>query len=96
MKHNGKPIEIVYIPFPEGAQGYVLGMTSNQPDKYLIMVDSTRCRILQYRALGHELAHIYLNHHTRQDPVAELELEAESQQWNYYRAYRSGALAHET
>lgn len=93
MKHNGKDIVIRYAAFPEIAQGHVRGITQERSGSYLILIDNTLCRLLQYRALGHELAHIYLDHFQGNQLFEAIEHEANAKAWDYYRAYKSGQLA---
>lgn len=92
MKHNGKEIVIRYLAFPEIVQGTARGITQERADSYLILIDSTRCRLLQYRALGHELAHVFLNHFDSNKSIMEVEAEAWARSWEFYRAYRNGTL----
>ena len=93
MIHNGKRIEIVYTAFPEITRGHIHGVTKESADSYLIVIDNTGCRLQQYHALGHELAHVYLDHFSSGRPLAEIEKEANGKAWDYYRAYKSGSLA---
>lgn len=92
MTYNGKQIVIDYIPFPENIQGCVYGMIAEGKTSYIILIDSTRSALTQRRAIGHELAHLYLNHFQSGKPVAEKELEANKRAWDFYRQYKSGTL----
>lgn len=93
MKYNGKHIDIVYTAFPEITRGKIHGVTKESADSFLILIDNTGCRLQQYHALGHELAHVYMDHFTSGRPLAEIEEEANGKAWDYYRAYKSGSLA---
>ena len=94
MKHNGRIIEIRYQDFPLELQGAIPGfVTAKFEDRYIIVIDSTRAAIVQRHTLGHELAHIFLNHHDQHDrPIKEQEREANDHAWHYYREYKSGRL----
>lgn len=89
MKHNEKTVEIVYVPFPKGK---IHGAVTECTDKYLIVIDSDCCKLQQYSALGHELAHVFLNHFDSNKPIIEAETEARARTWEFYRAYRNGTL----
>ena len=95
MTHNGREIEIMYQAFPQELRGRVTGLTSAKFEgKYIILIDSTRPPLQQRFTLGHELAHICLNHFEQPDrPVREQEREANRQAWNYYRMYKAGQLS---
>lgn len=93
MKHNGKQIDIAFIEFPAMAQDYIGGVSSEMNERYLVLIDKGRCRLHQCRSIGHELAHIYLNHFNSSRPLAELEHEANRQAWLFYRAYKDGLLS---
>ena len=90
MKHNGKSIEIVYTAFPDGP---IHGCLADLGERYLILIDSNSYRLQQYHALGHELAHVYMDHFSSGRPLADIEKEANGKAWEYYRAYKSGSLA---
>lgn len=60
MCHNGKPIKIVFLPLPEK----VYGLTAESKDDYLIGINQNSAAITQRHTIGHELAHIFLNHFT--------------------------------
>ena len=93
MKHNGKEIRIKYLVFPIEVQGAVAGFTREFENSYLVGIDSTRAAIVQRHTLGHELAHIFLDHIDQHDrSVMEQEAEADREAWNYYRAYRDNRL----
>ncbi len=92
MKHNGKEIRIKFFEFPIEVQGSVRGFAKAFDNSYTIAIDSSRAEIVQRHTLGHELAHIFLNHHEQDRPVMEQEAEADREAWNYYRAYRDNRL----
>ncbi len=93
MIHHGKPVEIRYIAFPEEVQGACGGFLTESSTKYIIAIDSTRAPLQQRQTLGHELAHLFLDHLEQRDrPVMIQEAEAREMAWTYYRAYKSGAL----
>lgn len=85
---NEKEVLIDYIPFPENVQGFVYGMIAEQKHRYIILIDSTRCGLVQRRAIGHELAHLCLNHLHNGKPAAENEREANARTWEFYRRYK--------
>ena len=90
MTHNGREIQIQYLPFPVKTCG---GMALWRESDYLIAINTEVCPLLQRRALGHELAHVLLNHLEQPGrPVRELENEANRHAWAFYRAYRDGEL----
>lgn len=91
MKHNGKEIQIHYMPFPEGCEN-VGGGVMERSNNYLILINSLRPQLLQRRSLGHELAHVYLDHFDTSKPIVEVEREARQKAWHYYRAYRDNRL----
>lgn len=94
MTYKGRNIEIRYKVFPEEVQGYCSGFVSAKfKSKYIVVIDSTRTPLHQRKALGHELAHIFLDHLYQKDrPIPEIEAEAERNAWKYYRLYKAGAL----
>jgi hypothetical protein len=94
LSHNGKSIKIKYVSFPKELQGFAGGFVSEKRDsRYLIVIDRTRIPLLQRKALGHELAHIYMNHFDQDKrPVQDIEKEANINAWKYYRLYKSGSL----
>ena len=90
MEHNGKPIEVRYQEFPQELRGVVKGLaTAKFESKYIILIDSTQHAQTQRYTLGHELAHICLNHFESKKPIADLEREASERAWEYYRLYSS-------
>lgn len=94
MTHNGKTVEIRYQEFPQELRGEIPGLvTAKFSDKYIILIDSTQHPIVQRHTLGHELAHIYLNHLEQHDrPIKEQEREAGREAWHYYREFKAGRL----
>ena len=88
----GKPVKIVYKAFPQQLQGKVRGLTSARPDCYLVIIDNSRPAEDQRQTLGHELAHIYLNHIDSSRPTKELEREANERAGEFYSLLREGLL----
>ena len=88
MQHNNKSIRIVYLAFPDK----VHGATVETDDEYLIGINQSLADITKRRALGHELAHVYLNHLSSDKPLQDAEREADQNAWTYYKAYRDGRL----
>ena len=88
MQHNNKTIRIVYLAFPDK----IHGATVETEDEFLIGINSGISSITKRYALGHELAHVYLNHHSSGRPLQDLEREADQNAWTYYRAYRDSRL----
>lgn len=96
LTHHGKEIRIQYFPFPEELQGKLIALTTaKNPERWIVCIDSTRHPLSQRYALGHELAHIFLDHFDRPeaaDHVSEIEREADKKTWEFYRAYKAGSL----
>lgn len=101
MQHNGKEIEIKYTDFPDNIHGFVRGFVLDDGKTYLICVDNRNAAITKRFTLGHELAHIYLNHEMPnlsaynaelRKELRSIEHEANKAAWNYYRAYRDNRL----
>ncbi len=93
MTHNGKPVRIKYESFPPGLRGVVKGLCSSDPAGYLVIIDNTRSPQQQRRALGHELAHIFMGHLDGTGTALEdAERQARANAWKYYRLYRQGRL----
>ena len=92
LTHNGRKIAIVWIPFPKET-GTICGAMIEVEEYYIVAIDSTAAPIRQRHALGHELAHIYLDHLDQYNRgIWDLEAEANHNAWDYYRAYRGGKL----
>lgn len=58
MKHNGKEIQIAFLALPYG----VRGATMESKDDYLVAINQSLAGITTRHTIGHELAHIFLNH----------------------------------
>lgn len=108
MEHNGKRVHIVYEACPESLSD-VRGVTLEDQTEYFVLINTSKHPLIQRHALGHELAHIYLDHFDkvqawddmpRDDSGQRLsiarnldiEREANRHAWEFYRAYRDGAL----
>ena len=93
MQHNGKKVEIIFMAFPEDAQ-CVPGLLMESRACYKILIDSTRPPQTQRHTLGHELAHLYLDHLDQHDRnIWEQEREANQYAWKFYREYKAGRLS---
>lgn len=88
MKHSGKDIRIAYLPL----HVKVYGITAEADDCFIVGINEAAAGITKRHAIGHELAHIFLNHFGSNKPLRELEREANREAWNYYRAYRDNRL----
>ena len=94
MHKNGKPIEIRFESFPEDLRGKIYGLSKDTGRSYLILIDSTQDTQTQRRAIGHELAHVFLNHHGQTGrPVKELEKEAAEMATHFYREYEAEIIS---
>ena len=94
MQKNGKPIEIRFEAFPEDLRGKIYGLSKDTGRSYLILIDSTQDTQTQRRAIGHELAHVFLNHHGQTGrPVKELEKEADEMAAHFYREYEAEIIS---
>lgn len=58
MKHNGKEIRIFFLALPIQVRGQSLEYT----DEYLVGINESLAGITKRHTIGHELAHIFLNH----------------------------------
>lgn len=87
-------MEVRYEEFPKELRGGILGFTTAKfNDCYIIAIDSTRHPLTQRHTLGHELAHIYLDHLEQPGRnVREQEREANRAAWYFYRQYKAGNL----
>ena len=94
LTHNGKEVVIEYTPFPESIRGKVKGFLSASVkfDCWLICIDSELSPQAQRHCLGHELAHLFLDHLDSKKPIPEIEAEANRRAWEFYRAYKNGKL----
>jgi len=93
MTHNGKEVRIEYFDFPEGCEtirGFLSG--SCNFDYWWIAINSRMHPLTQRHSVGHELAHLFLDHLDQQRPIMELEAEANKWAWHYYREYKAGRL----
>lgn len=88
MRHKGKEIRIAYLALPNG----VFGAAAEDDDYYLIVINESLAAITKRRALGHELCHVFRDHHSGDRPIREVEEEADRLAWDYYRAYRDHRL----
>lgn len=88
MQHNNKIIRIVYLAFPDK----IHGATVETDDEFLIGINSGITSITKRFALGHELAHVYLNHLSSGKPLQDAEREANRNAWRFYRAFRDSRL----
>ena len=97
MMHNGKPVIVKTLPFPDSLRGTAGGFAVVNDKEYTVAVDEGNAAIVQRFVLGHELAHVFLNHleaHLDREDVRreEQEREANKRAWEFYRAYRDHAL----
>ena len=105
IHHHNKPIRIKYTEFQEEIRGNITGFTVGGKEDYLVVIDSTLPQEQQQYVLGHELAHIFLNHFDNGGGAEirkvaageytvpeELEAEAYRNAWNYYNLYINGKL----
>ena len=91
MEWNGRKIYIHHTHELTGTE--VRGAAAMDDVGYYVLINANNAPLIQRRALGHELAHIYKNHHFQPErPIDEIEREADRFAWEYYRAYRDGKL----
>ena len=88
MKHNGKEIRIAYLALPDGVRG---GAVEDE-DYYLVVINQSLAAITKRHTIGHELCHVFRDHHSGDRSIREVEEEANREAWNYYRAYRDHRL----
>lgn len=97
MQHNGKAIEIEYCSFPDRVHGFIGAFVIDDDNGYYIGIDNRNAPIVQRFALGHELAHIFLNHNMPRlsdyngklrKELQGMEREANRRAWEFYRLYR--------
>lgn len=62
-------IKIAYRPFPKEIHGSVFGITKEQNNRFLILIDNENTAEEQDFALRHELSHIALNHFAQTLPI---------------------------
>lgn len=84
MQHKGRIIKLQYMTLPSGIHGAVREMEHS----YVILINSDSPGIVQRFAIGHEFAHIFLDHFESSKGVLELEKEANKRAWEFYRFYR--------
>ena len=88
MTRNGKKIIIYRTQFPEEIRENVHSMAAEGPEKYYVVIDQELTEEAKRKALGHELAHIYLGHfdnNRSNDPEAEAEADQEAEK--YFNLY---------
>ena len=61
MEHNGKRVRIAHGAFP-GSLSDVRGVTFEGQTEFFVLINTSKHPLRQRHALGHELAHIYLDH----------------------------------
>ncbi|MCR4606690.1 MAG: ImmA/IrrE family metallo-endopeptidase [Oscillospiraceae bacterium] len=95
MTYKGKTIVLLDEDIPQKLKRLFRGITIVCADEYIIVIDRAAAPIVQRFILGHELAHIYMNHfdrkHNHVDGLLrdkECERQANKQAWYYYRLYR--------
>ena len=94
MIHKGRKVAITWLPFPD-VNG-IGGALIEDKEYYLIAINSALAQIRQRHALGHELAHLFLDHLDRRDiPIMLLEKQANRYAWTFYNAYKRGDLSKE-
>lgn len=88
LTHNKK--RIVITPLPIGIC-ILKGISILQDDCYIIGIDQSLPEDEYKRVLGHELAHVFLNHLDNLKPgdrsTADQELEADQRAMEYYKLY---------
>ena len=87
MQHNGKRITVDFMSLPLAVGGAV----QERESSYIVIINSDIPPEKQQFAIGHELAHIFLNHHSSKRPIAEDEKEADERAIEFYNLY-SGEL----
>lgn len=107
MTHKGKAVQIRQVAFPVECHNVVYGFLTEDQTGYYIYIDKDRHPLQKRRALGHELAHLFLDH-LEQDPTIitttdgqtitnkrnkAIETEANREAWKYYRLYKAGQLS---
>lgn len=92
LRHKGRPVIISYTEFPAEIRGQIRGMLSAADDKYYILIDSALPDEIQRKALGHELAHIFLGHTEGGIDHATAEKEAHLLEDAFRQIYEAGEL----
>lgn len=88
MTRNGKKIIISFVKFPKEIRENVHGMAAEAADRFYVVIDQELTEEEKRKAIGHELAHIFLGHfdnNRSNDPAAEAEADREAAR--YYRLY---------
>ena len=88
MTHNGRQIKI--HAFPDGIN-HLTGISFIQGDSYIIGIDKKLSQDQHKHILGHELAHIFLNHLDNLKPgertTAKQEQEADERATEFYNLF---------
>lgn len=79
-------IRLFYYDLPTHVNG--LSMVDEETGTAYIIVDPKQCVLRQRFAFGHELAHVFLQHHSSKRPLEEIEAEADREAWRFYRMHR--------
>ena len=92
LRHRGMDVYIDISLFSDFSERIdkIGGFAVKRHDCYVIAINTSRPLIVQRFVLGHELAHVFLDHleAPRQISVKDMEREANKAAWDYYRAYR--------
>lgn len=84
-----KQFKIVYHWLP----GHIGGcLTTNSDGSYLIVINSSLDDEQQHSAIGHELAHLFLNHLESAEPEERKEQQAEKYSKFYYNLWKEGTF----
>lgn len=88
MIHNGR--QIIIRAFPDGIK-HLTGISFIQGDSYIIGIDKNLPQNQYKHILGHELAHIFLNHLDNLKPgertTAKQEQEADERATEFYNLF---------
>lgn len=87
LHDQGKDIVIYRTIFPEQLRSRVRGMTERDGDVYSVLIDGSQPDAVQQHTLGHELAHIFLNHFDENRTGKAAEDEADAAAGYYYSKY---------
>lgn len=85
-----KQFELVFYPFPCEHIGGCL--TTNSDGSYLIVINSSLDEEQQHLSIGHELAHLFLNHLESDLPSSTKEEQAEKYSKFYYNLWKEGTF----
>lgn len=66
----------------------VYGLSLEKESSYIVLINESRPGIVQRHAIGHELAHIFLDHFNSNRPLKDIEREANRAAWKYYTVYK--------